>query len=378
MRPRPIVAACVLAAASLVLAALLIDGELDPQESIFNTQAQTVLSGRTPLFFHAGGELWLQPVPVYSNAALQAVSIGPASGRIASAIAGAADVALVVLAGYAIAGTAWAGIAAGLVLMLTPGHWSLAVHGTDPIVPAPLILLWLYFLLQFLKFDSARALALSAIALGATVYAHPSGPLTAIFLWMLTVIVSRRRHRVRLLTATLLFIAMWLPAAAWFYAHRDTYADTFGRWLILASHLRSPLDAFHAFVNPNTLGTRASLYWGFWDPSDLFFATGDVPSPMLLFEAPLILAALLRARQIPDRAAVIIAAAALVVPIAGSTFGVPHYFPYAAAVLPLMALLAGLGFDQLVALLTRRHTLEDEVAVAAVDGWDAEDLAPRG
>ncbi len=58
----------------------------------------------------------------------------------------------------------------------------------------------------------------------------------------------------------------------WFFRHADTYADTFGRWFVFAAAPADPLDGLRAFFNTGTLGNRASLYWGFWDPSWLFFA----------------------------------------------------------------------------------------------------------
>ena len=92
---------------------------------------------------------------------------------------------------------------------------------------------------------------------------------------MLTLVVARRRNRVRLFASTLVFGAAWLPAAWWFFRHPDTYADTFGRWFIFAAHVRDPIAGLQAQINSNTLGVRASLYWGFWDPSWLFFAAKD-------------------------------------------------------------------------------------------------------
>ena len=69
--------------------------------------------------------------------------------------------------------------------------------------------------------------------------------------------------------------------------------------------------------------------------------------------------------------------AALIVPLAGATFGAPHYILDASAVLPLLAILSGLGVDQLVTVLTRREPLQDDVAVTAVDGWHDDDVSPR-
>jgi 4-amino-4-deoxy-L-arabinose transferase-like glycosyltransferase len=379
MRLKPTVTACALAAITLLLYAFRLTAPpITPDELAFNTRAQSIRAGSTPLFFHVRDERWLQPAAVYANAALRLAGGDDVSGRIASAILGAVNVALVFLIAHLITGRTWVGVIASVILMLTPAHWSLAQLGTDSIFPAPLILLWLWHLLRFFKWDSMRSLAAAAVSLGLCAYAHPAGPLTAAFLWVLSLIMARRRNRVRLALSTLTFAAAWLPAAWWFFRHPDTYADTFGRWLIFAAHLRDPIALLQAFINSNTLGTRTSLYWGFWDPSWLFFSATGVAAPLLLVAWPLIVLGILRCvRQVDRDTGIIVIAAALIVPVVGATLGVPHYINDAAAVLPLLAILAGLGVDQLVAMLTRRQPLQDGVAVTAVDGWNGDDVSPR-
>jgi hypothetical protein len=260
---------------------------------------------------------------------------------------------------------------------MTPGHTSLALNGTAAIYPATFIALWAYLLLVFLDRDLRGALIGAAVSLGLCVYSHPAGPLTAAFLWVLTLVVAWRRNRVGLLASTAAFVAMWVPAAAWFYLHPDSYADTFGRWVILKAHIRNPLELMGAFINPNTLGNRASLYWGFWDPSWLFLRSESSPAPMFWVEAILIALALLRINALSRHVATVVLGSALIVPLAGSTFGLPHYLPYAAAVLPLLAVLGGLGVDQLVGLVTTRRPLEDDIAMVPVDGWDDDEALPR-
>lgn len=386
MRPRLIVGACVLAGVyflALVGIVGMAPDVADTEETTFSLQANTVLHGNTPLFFHSttgrdvDTDKWLQPIGVYANALVQISRQWANPGRIAGALAAAANVFLVFVISYAIAGTAWAAFAAALALVFMPGHRAVVQAGTDAIYPSTLVLLWLLGLLGFLKRDSVRALCGAAIALGVCVYSHPTGPLTAVFLWMLTLGVTWRRNRLRLFGATLIFMAMWAPAAAWFYLYPNTYPDTFGRWFIFAAHIRNPLDGLKAFVNPNTLGVRTSHYWGFWDPSWLFFDTDASRAALPLLAAPFLVVAAFRARRISRAAMPVLVGAALMVPLAGATFGVPHYLNDAAAVLPLLAILCGLGVDQLVAVLTRRQPLEDDVAVAAVDGFDGHDVSPR-
>jgi len=377
MRFRPIAIACVLAGITLLLYAFRLTATPPTAtESAFNVQAQSIHAGHTPLFFHVRDEHWLQPLAVYANAAARTIGGDDVSGRLASTVAGAISVALVFLIAHEITGQAWVGIVAALILMVTPAHWSFAQLGTDAIFPVPAILLWLWNLLRFLKGDSLRSLVAAAILLGLVAYAHPAGPLTATFLWMLTLVVARRRNRARLFISTMVFGTAWLPAAAWFFRHFDTYADTFGRWFVFSAHLRSPLDGLRAFMNAGTLGNRASLYWGFWDPSWLFFSARDA-APLLMIAAPLIAIGILRClRHLPRDTAALLIGTALITPLAGATFGVTHYLSDAAAVLPVLALLSAFGVDQLVRLATRRP-LQDRVAVGAVDGWDSDEAAPQ-
>ena len=268
MRLRPVATACGLAGIALLLFLFRLSAlPLSQAESDFNTQAQSIANDHTPLFFHVREQQWLQPAAPYANAAIRAVGGDDVSGRLASAVAAAISVALLFLIAHEITGPWWANILASVTLMLTPAFWSFAQRGTDAIVPVPLLLLWLLNVLRFLKGDALRTLALAAAMLGISTYTHPAAPLTAVFLWVLTLVVARRRNPARLMAATVVFGAAWLPAAVWFLRHADTYPDTFGRWFVFAPHVRTPLDGLRAFFNPGTLGNRASAYWGFWDPA---------------------------------------------------------------------------------------------------------------
>ena len=376
MRLRPIVIAGVLAGIALLIYAFhLNQAPLTPDEAAFNTHGQSIRAGWTPAYFRVRDDHWLQPAGVYANALMQRAGGGEVSGRFASAVLGAIGVGLVFLIANLMTGRWWIAAIGAVVLMLTPAHRSFAQLGTDAMLPAVLILLWLWNALRFFKFDSLRSLAAAAVCLGLAVYSHPAAPLTAVFLWILTLGAAWRRNRTRLAIATLVFIAAWLPAAFWFYRHPDTYADTFGRWVILAAHVRSPLDLVLAFLNPTTLGNRLSLYWGFWNPSWLFFSS---PAPLLIVAAPLIAAGVYRAvrhvqREIPS----LLIGAALIVPLAGASFGVPRYLASAVAVLPILALLSALGVEQLITLAVGRRPLEDDEGAAPVEGWNPDDIAPR-
>ena len=146
--------------------------------------------------------------------------------------------------------------------MLTPAFWSFAQRGTDAMIPVPFLLLWLLSVLRFLKGDAFGTLALAAAMLGISTYTHLAAPLTALFLWGLTLVVARRRNPTRVIAATAVFGAAWLPACVWFMRHADAYPDTFGRWFVLAAHLRTPFDGLRAFFNTGTLPQpRVDVLW---------------------------------------------------------------------------------------------------------------------
>jgi hypothetical protein len=238
MRLPPTLTAWILAGAALIGVLVVRPApELNPENLAFAEQAQRVRRGETPLFFHVRGETWLPPLPVYLTALTETVTGPIRGGQTAGAIAGAINIALVFLIAHSITGRVAAAFAAALTLLLTGGHTALALSGAASILPATLILLWLERLLAFMKTDRPGAMIVAAASLGLCVYSHPAGPLTAVFLWILTLAVAWRRNRRRLLAGTATFVAMWGPAAAWFYLHPDFYADTFGRWVILKAHV---------------------------------------------------------------------------------------------------------------------------------------------
>jgi hypothetical protein len=141
---------------------------------------------------------------------------------------------------------------------------------------------------------------------------------------------------------------MLAPLAGWFLLHPAAYPDTFGRWAIHAAHLRSPVDLVQALTNTNTLGTRASYYWSLLDPSYLFFAADGQPAPLLLVSAPLMAVGVYWcARRAPRADALVLLAAAVVVPVAGAGFGAPRYLADALGLLPVLALLAAAGVAHL-------------------------------
>ena len=349
---RPVATACLLAGVTLLLYGYSIrTTALTADERVFATQSATAFAAR-PMFFHTGGEQWLQPLAVYAGAALKQVGAGDAAGRVAGTVLGALNVVLVFLVARMLFARTSLALCASLLLLLTPAHWWHAQLGTDAIFPVPFVLLWMLATLRYFQYDAPLMLALAGLSLGVGVYAHPVAPLTMAALWLVTAsaLAASRRLTVRgvLMLAAGFGIAL-VPAAVWFVSHPETYPDTFGRWALLKAHARFPLEGLRAQINWNTLSTRASLFWGFLDPSFLFFASpGRLTAPFLLCSLVLVPLGILRTLSLTQPGhRVVLIAAALVPALVASTFGRPQDLSMAVVMPAAAALLAAIGVESL-------------------------------
>jgi hypothetical protein len=158
---------------------------------------------------------------------------------------------------------------------------------------------------------------------------------------MVALWIAGRRKLSTLAVAAGSALAMLIPLAIWFALHPQTYLDTYGSWVIHPAHIRNPIDGWHALINRNSLGTRASTYWGFLNPSYLFFSGAQGRAPLPWIVAPLVVAGIVRcARKAPGVAALITLIGTLVAPIAGASFGQPDYIDNGLALVPFVVLLA--------------------------------------
>jgi 4-amino-4-deoxy-L-arabinose transferase-like glycosyltransferase len=357
---RPIATACLLALATFILYSLELRREpVGPEEARVLSAAQQVPNGVPPLLVNTGGDRWLQPIGVYATTISHAIAPGFFAGRRASIAVASLNVALIFLVAWRLFSRYLPALVAAILLMFTPAHIAFGRIGIDAIYVIPFILLWLYALLDFLDRDRPAAIGLAAAALGAGVYSTPSAPLTMVLLWitmMVALWVAGRRKASTLAIAAGTFVAALVPLMIWFYLQPHTYLDTYGRWAIFAAHLRNPVDGFRAFINTNTLGTRASAYWGLIDPSYLFFSSARSTAPLLLVSAPLIVAGVVRCVRLASSqtAAVVVLAGLLVAPLAGSSFGERNYIALALGLLPFAALLAAYGIEEIRELIVGR------------------------
>jgi 4-amino-4-deoxy-L-arabinose transferase-like glycosyltransferase len=365
-RLRSIVTAGAIAGVTLLLYATRLGPPppLSPDEAAFYAQAQSVASNgrdtagrRAPLFFRVSDELWLQPIPVYSTAAVLAVtSTGEWGARFSTVRTAVLGAVLIYLIARRLFRREWLAIACSALFVATPALFAYARVANDGPYPLPLVLLWLYCLLAFRDRPRTWLLIIAGLALGLGVYTQPGAPITMAFLVVLTVAALRAaghatpRPLAALATGFVLPLLVMVP---WFISQPDTYRETMGRWAILQAHIRFPLDGLRAFVNWTTLGQRASLYWGFFDPSWLFFPgtakTGVLrgAAPFLWPMAALVPLGIVQALKSESTAAIVLIGGLLIAPMAAATLGVPHNIGQAMTVVPFAVLLAGFGLERI-------------------------------
>lgn len=324
-----------------------------PGELELLQQAATLNDGPWRLFFQVAGEQWRQPIPVYLTALAGLAAPADLAARYATAAAGAIDVALMFVLARRLFPHRLVPYGASLLLLVTPAHYVHARLGTDAIFLLPFVLIWLICLADHLRDGRIVNAAAGALALGAGVYSQPAAPLTMMFLLVVTLAAMGAAGGLSIRSAAIAVGAFSVPlllAAGWFIAHPTSYADTFGRWLIHAAHLRFPLDGVSAFFNWTTLGTRVSLYWGFFDPSWLFF-DGPAARSALRGSAPFLWATIVllvpgvrwTLTQVSAGVKVMLLGGLAVSPLAASTFGEPHAIYSAMAVVPIVLILATAG-----------------------------------
>ena len=366
-RLRSIVTAGAIAGVTLLLYATRLGPPpaLSSDEAAFHSQAQSLAStgrdtaGRpAPLFFQVSEEIWLQPIPVYTTAAVLAVtSTGEWGSRFASVRPVVLGAILIYFIGRRLFRREWLAITCSALFVLTPAVFAHARIAGDGPYPLPFVLVWLYCVLAFLERPRPRLLVIAGVALGLGVYTQPGAPVTMAFLAVITIPVVRLSSDRTMKTLAAFGAGLLVPLLVmvpWFISQPESYRDTMGRWAIMQAHIRFPLDGLRAFGNWTTLGQRASLYWGFFDPSWLFFSgsektgvlRGTAPFlwPLAVF-VPLGTAQVLKSEL---TAAILLIGGFLIAPMAAATLGVPHNIGQAMAVAAFAVLLAGFGISRVL------------------------------
>ncbi|HJU41803.1 MAG TPA: hypothetical protein VJ691_03280 [Vicinamibacterales bacterium] len=152
------------------------------------------------------------------------------------------------------------GLAAAVLLMLTPVHFIRGRLLLSPICTLPFILIWLWTLWRFTAQPTPGRLVQAAVVLGLGMYSYLAAVVMMPIYLLVTLAVGFRRLGIApVVKAGAAFAITLLPMLAWYLTHPERNAE-----IVTAYQLDSG----------SPLARWVRLYWAFFDPSFLF-VTGD-------------------------------------------------------------------------------------------------------
>lgn len=227
----------------------------------------------TPLFFHITDPLvvnnststWWQPTLFYLTAAVLLVApLAEWSVRIPNIVLALVNILLVALVARRLFGNRWYGVAAAVLLTLTPAHFFFARLAQDYFLSQTYALLWLVLLLAFLDTGARWLLVLAGATLGIGIYTHISSWIIMPFYCVVTtaVLLLTRKTLSTFVAFAVGFAIALVPLAAFLWGYPALLSDMFLNYKPVTS--------------PN-LAERITLYWDYFNPSFLFFSGGADP-----------------------------------------------------------------------------------------------------
>jgi 4-amino-4-deoxy-L-arabinose transferase-like glycosyltransferase len=329
---------------------------LTKDEASYGIQSHAVattgrdLNGRRfPLYFQEPGfSIGRDPLYIYATALiLQARPLTAGALRIPTTVAAAVSVGLIVLVAFELFGSASLAVIAAILLAVTPVFFIRSRAALSVILPVPFQLLWLWFLLRYMRIGRLRDLVAGTAALGLGVYSYMSmlffAPLHMLF--SLAEVARQRRWRHGAIAIAVLALLI-LPVAVWQLTHPGRATDIVSSYRVYPAGL-TPLQGLKDVLSWPSLAVRSDIYWSAFNPSRLFFSgessyvdstrtAGLFPVVYLLL---LPLGALVLLRRPLDVPRVAIVATFLIGPIPGVLVGTETIGRYLIAA-PLAALLA--------------------------------------
>lgn len=246
---------------------------LQHDEIFFALQAQAISAtghdsnGRLlPVYFEVERGHWFQPAIIYAMALVfKALPLSIAAIRTPTAIVGAINVVLMFFIARRLFHRTGVAVLAPLMLTLTPAHFIHSRVAMDYLFPIPFVLGWLLCLLAFLETRRALVLLVGTSLLGMGFY----GYIAAIVMMPIYAVITgvmlywARAPRCDYLVALAGFAWPIVPGAIFLLVHPEMVIDFVTRYRVYGT----PLPYRGAI-------TRIGLYWGAFDPSQLFFSGG--------------------------------------------------------------------------------------------------------
>lgn len=343
---------------------------LAPDEAIIAADAYALAhTGRTqagvllPLYFFIEvSRSWFMPVVYYGIAlALQVLPFAEWSIRVPTVVSAIVSIGLCIALVRRMTGSAAAGLAGGAVLALAPAFFTLSRYALDYVYPVPFILCWLWCLA--IAFDSPRPrpwLCAAGASLGLGWYSYISSiVMMPVYLGLtIAALVMLRRPRRDIVVLCAGFAVMLVPFVIWVANHPTVVTDTLDRYGLVESAVPGstapvPLDAgaivrrFTAFFKSDFLFRYGDTYLPFSTRTVGVF----VPAAGVLLALGLFSAVYARRTVL----SIVVLAAFILSPLPASILEDEGAIRRAAGLLPLGAVLAGLGAAWLLDIRTVPH-----------------------
>jgi 4-amino-4-deoxy-L-arabinose transferase-like glycosyltransferase len=237
-----------------------------------------LLGNRYPTFFQEPGyTVGRDPMYVYATAAaLKVLPWRESTLRVAPVAAALVAIALVVLIGAELFGSVAFGVAAGVLLALSPAYFLHARQALSVIFPVTFVAWWLLFLLRYLRTGGRGDLALATAGIGIGLYAYLGMAVLLPVYAAITVaaVISRKTYRDVLLVAAILALTA-LPLVAWQLTHPTRVSEIATGYRLFDPNL-GPLRGSKELLSWFSISTRADVYWQAFNPGRLFFS-GESP-----------------------------------------------------------------------------------------------------
>ena len=334
---------------------------LAPDEVFSALTAQSVaetgrdLNGRfLPLYFQLPDSfetrMWYQPIAVYAMAAsVKVLPFSESTVRLPMTIAAIIDILLAYCIGRVLFRNEVLAVAAAVLLMLTPAHFSDSRVAMDHHSFLPFVLGWLLCLLLYLERQRPALLFGAGLILGIGLFTYIASYVLMPVFALFTAVVLYRRHE-SLRAYALLAGGFLLPVtigALYIAAHPAVVTDTLWRYQRNQSREAGGLSLAQSLIF-DRVAKIGSVYASFWQPRVLFISGPRsvwVAGQFVLPVAGLLVAGAMRLLRRPDTPTLLLLAGLLIAPLPATFVGEPEVIRRAAGVMPFAVLLAVVGLE---------------------------------